>query len=170
MSATIPGHALFNLDRILVAFFNQASGVFDFSGYAGQPVQIVPGKYDLEKELPLVICKTDTSDRGRAKNWTATGRIIVRTPLLNDQGLTLEDESSALEFAVIAALENIVPIDDNPQPLCDAINAIATANDFDDFILTNFMIKGIESDDEDEFWQFTINFTATVLNDSYNNT
>ena len=159
---------MFNLDRMLVAFFEQAVGVFDFSGYAGQEVQIVPGKYDLNKPLPLVICKTASADRGRAKNWSSTGQITVLTPLLNEQGVSLEEESNALEFAVLAALENLVPDDDRPQPLCNAINAVAATEGFADFMLTNFMIQSIEADEDEEFWRFNINFKATVLNDCLN--
>jgi hypothetical protein len=162
--AETPGHALFNLDRMLVAFLQSETNVSAFDGY-GSTVSIVPGKYDISKPLPIIICSTDRADRGRSKNWTSTGSISVRTPLLNDQGVSMEDESSNLEFEVLRAFENYVPIDDLPQPLCAAINSIAATEGYADFMLTNFQIMGIDSTEDEDCWIFAINFKATVLND-----
>lgn len=166
--ATTPGHALFNLDRMLVAFLKSEKAAYEFDGY-GKPVTFVPARWDVGKSLPLVIVVSDTATRTRAKNWDVSGRILVRTPLQNEDGNSLADQSTALELAIVKAFEDYVPADDRPQPLCAAINAVATAQSFSDFMLTNFRIADVSiTEEEEEFWEFTINFRATVLNDSNN--
>jgi len=152
---------------MLVAFFEDEATTYEFDDYAG-PVSFVPAKHDVTKPLPVVICATDSGDRGRAKSWNTSGSIIVKTPVMSDQGVLMAEESNELEFAVLKALENYVPDDDRPQPLCAAINAVAAAEGYDNFMLTNFQISSIENSEDEDCWVFTINFKASVLNDSNN--
>jgi hypothetical protein len=162
--ATIHGHALFNLDRVLVAFFD-SEDTAQYDGF-GEPVPVVPGRWDVGKIPPFVICVADTAKRMRAKNWEVAGRIVVRTPILNGEGNSLVDQSTALEFAILKTLEDYVPSDDRPQPLCSAINAVAAIEGYDDFMLTNFQIQDVAIEEADDFHDFTISYKATVLNDS----
>ena len=163
-------HALVNTDTALVEFFNgELEGALAVLISPGDPSKtIVPGKNAGTKTLPVIICESDTAKRTRAKNWEITGRITVKTPFQDAKGVSLIDSSKALEFAVLGAMEQYIPADDQPQPLAAAINAAAAEVLSDNFLLTKFFITDLTADQNEEgtFWVLTIGFTATCLNDS----
>lgn len=158
------GHVLTATDTALKAFFAAAA-------IAALPAaNIVRNKEMADKGLPVLICASDAAARGRAKNWSVTGSLILKTDITGEDGLVTAAQlaaSTALETAVLDALEALIPDDDRPQPLADAITAAAIAAQVvlaNDFMMTGFMITRVDAGfDEDEIWTFSVDFTATVI-------
>ncbi len=132
--------------------------------------QIVTNKESADKELPILICAADAAVRGRAKNWQVTGSLMLKTDATDAAGQITAAAlaaSSATETAFLEAIETIVPIDDRPQPLGDALTAAGIAAD--KFAANTCMITGCmigrcsAGFDEDGLWTFSVDFTATVI-------
>lgn len=154
-------HAIRKTDNALKAFFVAQS----ISGLTTD--NVVRTKETTGKTLPLLICNTESAERQRSKNWKVTGSLLLKTDPStddNEDNLTISD---ALEDAVLETIETLVPADDRPQPVADAITAAAVAAgvvDSTEFMMTTFQISRIATGfDEDEIWTLSVDFTATVI-------
>jgi len=157
-------HVLRKTDNALKSFFVAA-------GIAGLTADnIVRTKESAGKTLPVLILNSETAARKRAKNWEVTGTLLLKTDPTDDNNEDNLEASDTMEDALVAALETIIPIDDRPQPLAEAITAaaIASPNDWvvaaDEFMLTVFTIVNVSAGfDEDEIWTLSVDFKATVI-------
>jgi hypothetical protein len=131
--------------------------------------QIVRTKESADKDLPILICNAENAVRKRAKNWEVTGSLLLKTACTDTDGqvtaaaLTTSDD---LETALLEKIENVIPIDDRPQPLADAITAAAVVSAIAStrFMMTACVINRVTSGfDEDELWTFSVDYTATVI-------
>lgn len=157
-------HALRKTDNALKSFFIAAA----IAGLTKD--NICRNKESAGKTLPVLILNSETAARKRARNWLVTGSLILKTDPTDDANDSALDASDTLEDAVIASLEAIVPDDDRPQPLGDAITAAAIASteawavEANEFMMTGFSITNISAGfDEDEIWTLSVDFTATVI-------
>lgn len=154
-------HVLLATDSALKAFY-------DAEAIAG--LTVVRGKESSDKSLPILICSSNTAGRKRARNWEVTGSLELKTDITDADGKitgAAKQASDDLEKAVLAAIEDLVPPDDRPQPVGDAITAAAIAGNVftaQDFMMTGLMIQRVSAGfDEDEIWTFSVDFTATVI-------
>lgn len=154
-------HVLRKTDNALKAFFVAAN----ITGLTTD--NIVRTKESSEKELPVLICGSEAAARNRSKNWLVTGSLLLKTDPTDAANESALDVSDAMEDAVVEALEALIPADDRPQPLADAITAAAVAAGTvaaDDFMMTAFTLTNVSSGfDEDEIWTLSVDFTATVI-------
>jgi hypothetical protein len=158
------GHVLTATDAANQAFY-LAAGIEGL-----EEGHIVRNKEMSGKELPVLICASDTAVRKRAKNWEVTGSLILKSDITDADGNVTEAQlaaSTAMETAVLDALEDLIPDDDRPQPLGDAITAAAVAAEAVEatrFMMTGFMINRVSVGfDEDEIWTFSVDYTAIVI-------
>lgn len=154
------GHVLTATDSALKAFFDAAAII----------PSVVRNKEMADKGLPVLICASDAAVRGRAKNWSVTGSLILKTDITDETGQVTEaqlTDSTDFETALVDALEAHIPDDDRPQPLADAITAAAVSAGtvlVTDFMMTGIIINRVDAGfDEDEIWTFSVDFTATVI-------
>ncbi len=161
-------HVLRKTDNALKAFCD-AAAIAGISAVASPafPSRVVREKETAGKELPVLICNSESAKRGRAKNWLVTGSLLLKTDPTTDENADNLATSDAQEDAVIEALEEHVPPDDRPQPLADAIQAAAVAAGVvaaNEFLMTAFSIVNVSAGfDDDEVWTFSVDFTATVI-------
>ena len=158
------GHVLTATDAALKAFF-VAAAITDLPA-----ANIVRNKEVSDKGLPILICATDTAERGRAKNWKVTGSLILKTDITDDDGVITAAQlaaSTAMESALVDAMEILIPNDDRPQPLADGITAAAVTAAVvlaAEFMMTGFFITRISAGfDDDSIWTCSVDFTATVI-------
>lgn len=156
-------HILRATDAALKAFFEAAN----ISGLSAANIRRVKEYTDLE--FPVLICNAGDATRGRAKNWTVTGSIDLKTTSADDVGddgaaMTASD---AMELALLDALETYIPDDDRPQPLGAAIQSAAVAADAidsDHYLMVDCRLADVgQGADEDGAWTFSIGFRATVI-------
>jgi hypothetical protein len=157
-------HVLRKTDNALKAFFI-AAGITGLTA-----ANICRTKETAGKSLPVLILNSETAARKRAKNWEVSGTLLLKTDPTTDAGADNLDASDAMEDAVIEALETLIPIDDRPQPLADAITAAAVASAdawallANEFMMTACTIGNVSAGfDEDEIWTLSVDFKATVI-------
>lgn len=156
-----PRHVLRKTDIALKAFFVAANieGLTD--------ANIVRTKESAGKTLPVLICNSENALRKRAFNWEVTGSLLLKTDPTDEENNSALEASDTLEDAVIAKMEALVPADDRPQPLANAITAAAVASGQvvgTEFAISAFTINRVSAGfDEDEIWTFAVDFTATVI-------
>lgn len=157
-------HVLRKTDNALKSFFIAAA----IEGLTEE--NIVRTKESAGKELPVLILNSDTAARKRARNWEVTGTLLLKTDPTTEQNESNLDVSDTLEDAVVQKLEALIPEDDRPQPLADAITAAALAStaawklESTEFMMTAFTIVNVSTGfDEDEIWTLSVDFKATVI-------
>lgn len=157
-------HVLIATDKALKAFL-EAADIADLDDdHIGRNKEIV------DKEFPVLICGSESAERGRAKNWKVSGSLLLKTDITDEAGVVTDaqkEASDAMELAVLDALEDKIPGDDRPQPLADAITAAAIAAGVvasNEWMMTAFTPVRVSAGfDEDEVWTFSVDFTATVI-------
>ena len=154
-------HAIRKTENALQSFFVAQS----ISGLTAD--NIVRTKETAGKSLPVLICNCDQAERQRSRNWKITGSLILKTDYSTDENEDGLDASDEMEDAVAQAIESLVPSDDRPQPVADAITSAAISAGSvasDEFMMTAFQLNRISSGfDDDEIWTFSVDFTATVI-------
>jgi hypothetical protein len=154
-------------DRALVAFLiSEAAGTAD---------NIVPSKRSLSKELPVVICFTESAklEAEYPANYRVSTSVIVKTPVLDDDDASGVADSEALQAAVFDCFKKYITDDSDDSALAEQISIAARAaavsdptnnGDLADFTCQRVMDKGqsLMCDEEGTYWSDTLNLELIV--------